>query len=68
MAKGIWKIETEEVLIEQYKKEIDRIFIEAENYPSYPLDDVFKHMYADMPDDLAQQQARHEKFLKWKEK
>ncbi len=68
IAKGIWKIETEEELIEQYKKEIDRIFVEAENYPSYPLDDVFKHMYADMPDDLAQQQARHEKFLKWKEK
>lgn len=68
ISKGLWKKENDEELIGQYKKEIDRIFIEAENYPDYPLDDVFKYMYADMPDDLAQQKARHEKFLKWKEK
>lgn len=68
ISRGIWKEENDAELIVQYKKEIDRIFIEAENYPDYPLDDVFKYMYADMPDDLAQQKARHEKFLKWKEK
>ncbi|MBN1253024.1 MAG: pyruvate dehydrogenase (acetyl-transferring) E1 component subunit alpha [Bacteroidales bacterium] len=57
----------EEKLISQYKKEIDRQFIEAENYPKYPLDDVFKYLYEDMPADLLIQKNNHEKFLKWKE-
>lgn len=57
----------EKNLIDDYKKEIDRIFSEAENYEPYNLDDVFKHHYADMPQDLKNQQREHEKFLKWKE-
>ncbi len=54
-------------LEEQYRQEIDRIFIEAENQPATPLEDVFKYMYADMPDDLRKQQVEHENFLQWKE-
>ncbi|MDD2386905.1 MAG: pyruvate dehydrogenase (acetyl-transferring) E1 component subunit alpha [Bacteroidales bacterium] len=57
----------EETLIEDYKKEIDRQFIEAENFGSYPLEDSFKYNYGDMPDDLKQQMVEHEKFIKWKE-
>ena len=57
----------EEKIISQYKKEIDRHFVEAENYPAYPLDDVFQYMYEDMPADLIAQKMEHEKFLKWKE-
>jgi len=57
----------EDKIITQYKKEIDRHFVEAENYEPYPLDDVFKYMYEDMPDDLLAQKMEHEKFLKWKE-
>jgi pyruvate dehydrogenase E1 component alpha subunit len=57
----------EEELIAQYKKEVDRQFEEAENYPPYPLEDVFKYTYVELPDDLRQQQIEHEKFLKWKE-
>jgi len=57
----------EEKIISQYKKEIDRQFVEAENYKPYPLDDVFKYMYEDMPIDLQAQKMEHEKFLKWKE-
>lgn len=64
VSKGLWKVEEEDKLIEQYKEEIDRIFVEAENYPDYPLDDVFKYMYAEIPPDLIQQKAAHEKFLK----
>lgn len=64
--KGIWK-QDEEKLIEKYKIEIDRQFNEAENFPPYQLDDVFRHMYVDMPDDLKKQKAEYEKFLKWKE-
>ena len=52
---------------EQYRSEVDRIFVEAENQPPYPLEDVFKYMYADMPGDLKKQQADHEQFLQWKE-
>ena len=55
-------------LIEQYKKEVDRLFIEAENYKAQPLEDVFKYMYAEIPEDLVQQKAAHEKFLKWKQR
>jgi pyruvate dehydrogenase E1 component alpha subunit len=56
----------EESLIEQYQAEVDRLFIEAENQPPYPLEDVFKYMYADLPDDLRKQQVEHERFLQWK--
>jgi pyruvate dehydrogenase E1 component alpha subunit len=58
--------EQERILTEQYKSEIDRIFVEAENQPPYPLEDVFKYMYAEMPDDLKKQKVEHEKFLQWK--
>lgn len=57
----------EEKLIEQYKKEVDRQFTEAENYPKYKLEDVFNYLYTDMPDDLRNQMVEHENFLKWKE-
>lgn len=57
----------EEKLIEQYKKEIDRQFIEAENYKKVELEEVFKYTYGDMPQDLKQQMLEHENFLKWKE-
>ncbi|MDD3687166.1 MAG: pyruvate dehydrogenase (acetyl-transferring) E1 component subunit alpha [Bacteroidales bacterium] len=56
----------EEQLIEDYKKEIDRQFIEAENYGPVALEEVFKYTYADMPADLKEQQIEHEKFLQWK--
>ena len=64
--KGIWN-EDEEKLIEKYKIEIDLQFTEAESFQPYQLDDVFRHMYVDMPDDLKKQKAEYEKFLSWKE-
>ncbi|MGV8963839.1 MAG: pyruvate dehydrogenase (acetyl-transferring) E1 component subunit alpha [Candidatus Saccharimonadaceae bacterium] len=65
--KGIWK-EDEEKLIAQKKKDVDKEFLEAENFTPYPLDDVFKYMYVDMPDDLKRQKSEYEQFLNWKEK
>jgi pyruvate dehydrogenase E1 component alpha subunit len=59
--------EDEKKLEAQFRKEVDRIFTEAENQPAYPLEDVFKYMYADIPDDLKKQQIEHEVFLQWKE-
>lgn len=60
-------IEDENSLIEIFKNEIDQQFTEAENFQPYQLDDVFRHMYVDIPDDLKKQKAEYEKFLKWKE-
>ncbi len=64
--KGIWK-ENEEKLIEAYKLEVDKQFEEAENFTPYQLDDVFQHMYVEMPDDLKRQKTEYEQFLTWKE-
>lgn len=59
--------EDEEQMVLQYKKEIERQFEEAENHAPYLLEDVFKFMYTDMPDDLKKQKVEYEKFLAWKE-
>ena len=63
---NIWNIDVE-ALREEYKKEIDAQFIDAENNKSYPLEDVFNYMYSDMPQDLLRQKAEYEQFLSWKE-
>ena len=61
-------VENETTLIEQYKQEIDEQFIQAENFRPYELEEVFKHMYVEMPDDLKRQRANYEQYLSWKEK
>jgi pyruvate dehydrogenase E1 component alpha subunit len=65
--KKLWSDKDEEKILPEYKKEIDRHFVAAENYGEYPLDDVFKFLYTDMPDNLKSQQVEHERYLKWKE-
>ena len=65
ISKNLWTEEEETVLVEEYKKEVDRQFLEAENHPPYQLDDVFNYLYADMPEDLKQQKVEHERFLQW---
>ncbi|MBS3769345.1 MAG: pyruvate dehydrogenase (acetyl-transferring) E1 component subunit alpha [Bacteroidales bacterium] len=66
-AKDLWDDDQEEKINQQYKKEVERQFEEAENYGEYPLEDVFNYQYSEMPDDLKKQLYDHEKFLKWKE-
>ncbi len=65
--KGLWTDGDENKITEDYKKEVDRQFEEAEKTHPYKLEDVFKYTYVDMPEDLKLQQMEHEKFLKWKE-
>jgi pyruvate dehydrogenase E1 component alpha subunit len=65
--KGLMSDDEERTLADEYKKEVDRQFTEAENHEPYKLEDVFKYTYVDMPDDLKRQQMEYEKFLKWKE-
>ena len=66
-SKELWDDKQEEELDAQYKKEVERQFEAAENYGDYPLEDVFKYQYAEMPDILKKQLYAHEKYLKWKE-
>lgn len=67
VSKNLWDTAGEESLLAEFKKEVDRQFEAAENYPPYPLEDVFKYLYVEMTDDLKEQKVEHEKFLKWKE-
>jgi pyruvate dehydrogenase E1 component alpha subunit len=61
----LWISSEDEKLIEGYKKEIDAQFLEYEKHPEYKLDDVFDHMYKEIPDILKKQKVEYEKFLNW---
>ena len=65
-SKNIWNLDVD-ALREEYKKDIDAQFIDAENNKSYPLDDIFNYMYTDTPQELMRQKAEYEQFLSWKE-
>lgn len=65
--KKLWSDKEEEELLEKYNKEVERQFLEFENYPPYKLDDVFQYMYTKMPAHLAEQKQTYEEFLAWKE-
>ncbi len=67
IGKKLWDEKEEAPLIEQYKKEIDAQFSEAENYPPYKLEDAFQFLFKEMPEHLKLQKAAYEKFLNWKE-
>jgi pyruvate dehydrogenase E1 component alpha subunit len=64
--KNLWSDAEEERITEEYRKEIDRQFVETEKTAQYPLEDAFIYTYAEMPQDLRNQQIEHEKFLQWK--
>jgi len=61
----LWKSADDDKLIEGYKKEVDSQFIEYENSPDYALNDVFDHMYEEVPEDLKKQKVEYEKYLNW---
>jgi pyruvate dehydrogenase E1 component alpha subunit len=63
---GLWSEAEEERITEEYRKEIDRQFIETEQTVQYTLEDTFIYTYSDMPQDLRDQQIEHEKFIQWK--
>jgi len=64
--KKLWSDDQEKRLVDEYEKEIDRQFLETEQTVQYPLEDAIKYTYAEMPQDLRDQQIEHEKFLQWK--
>jgi pyruvate dehydrogenase E1 component alpha subunit len=67
LAKGLWNTADEALLIETYEQEIDAAFAEIEHLP-YPLENVFKYHYQEMPEHLLRQKVEYEKYLNWKEK
>jgi len=64
--KKLWSDDEEQKLVNEYEKEIDRQFTETEQTVQYPLEDAIRYTYAEMPQDLRDQQIEHEKFLQWK--
>lgn len=64
--RSLWSEEEEQKIVPQYKEEVDRQFIEAENYGPYPKEDIFKYLYADTPDDLIEQEREYDRFLQWR--
>lgn len=67
ISKKLWSKKDDEPLLEKYKKEIEHEFSIYENHLPYPVDDVFKYQFKEMPEDLQQQQMSYENFLKWQE-
>jgi pyruvate dehydrogenase E1 component alpha subunit len=61
----LWSEGEEKKFVEQARKKVDAAFLEAEDYLPYPLENVFKYMYSEIPEDLKKQQLRYERFLKW---
>jgi pyruvate dehydrogenase E1 component alpha subunit len=68
ISKNLWTQDEEDKIVPDFKKEIDRLFIEAENYGDYKVDDIFDHLYSEIPDDLKKQKEEYKNFLTWKEK
>jgi pyruvate dehydrogenase E1 component alpha subunit len=66
VSKNLWKMENDEPLLEEFKKEVEKEFAIYENYPPYKVEDVFKFLYKEMPENLKQQQVAYEEFLQWK--
>ncbi len=66
ISKGIWSENEEEKIVPLYKEEVDRQFLEAEKYGPYPKEDIFKFHYAEVPDDLIDQERQYERYLQWK--
>jgi len=67
ISKKLWDEKEEEKVLDQYDDEIDRQFELAENYGDYKLEDTFKSLYEEMPDELKRQKVAYEKYLNWKE-
>lgn len=65
-SRGLWDVDEEE-LMDQFRKEVDRQFIEAENYVGRDLNDVFAWMFEEMPEELKRQKVAYERFLNWKQ-
>ncbi len=65
--KGLWQEDEEKKLEEEYRRTIEQEFAVYENHAPYPLEDVFKYHFKDMPENLQRQMNEQQRFLKWQE-
>jgi len=61
--KGIWSEELEETLQKQIHDQIDDQLLQAESYPKANPQDMFNHVYAEMPWNIKEQQHELQPFL-----
>jgi len=66
-AQGLWDEEKEEAERTGAERAAEAAFAEYEAITGYPVEDVFRYTFAEMPPELVEQKAAYEKFLKWKE-
>lgn len=65
LSSGKWEAGQEEILQEQFRRDIDAQFMEVDQYPPYQLEDVFIHHFATMPDHLKRQMVEYQKYQNW---
>ena len=65
--RGLWDDTREEAEAAAAEKAVEAAFAEHERNDAYPLEDVFRHHYAEMPPELVRQMTAHRNYLNWKE-
>lgn len=65
--RSLWSGSQEAEIVEQFKRDVDAQFQEAEKRPAYELENVFRFHYKEMPDELKRQLVGAQKFENWKE-
>jgi pyruvate dehydrogenase E1 component alpha subunit len=66
-AKGLWREDLDTALEEEYRLTVEQEFSFYENHAPYPLEDVFKYHFQEMPEHLRRQLAEQQRFQKWQE-
>ncbi|MCP5049660.1 MAG: pyruvate dehydrogenase (acetyl-transferring) E1 component subunit alpha [bacterium] len=67
LSKGLWDDTKEKELEVVHKAKVEEEFTIYENYPPHQVEDAFKYMYSEMPENLKQQRKSYEEFIAWKE-
>ncbi len=66
-SKGLWNEKKESALIDEYKQKVEKEFVKAEELYKKNLNDVFDHMFEELPEHLKRQKVEYENYLQWKE-
>jgi len=61
--KGYWSEEEDQKLQDEYNDYVNEVFKQVEATGFYPLEEIFKYQYAEMPQHLVEQYEAYKKFL-----
>lgn len=64
IGKGYWSKEEDKKLEEELNEYVVETFKKVEQTGKYPLEDIFKYNYAEMPDNLVEQYEEYKEYLK----